>query len=165
MKLKITLIAFAALAMFSCKKETEDETPTKSFAANPDGIYVSNEGGFNTGKASITYSDGTEAETIQDVYKIANNASLGDICQSMIKINGLIYLVINNSSKIEVVQATTMKKTATITGLTSPRYMVQATTEKAYVSDLYSNQISIDFEIEDFYLLFIDCLFDNLSII
>ncbi len=143
MKLKITLLIFAALTTFSCKKDTEDQTPTKSFEANADGIYISNEGGFTLGKATITYSDGTEAETIQDVFRIANDANLGDVCHSMAAINGLIYLVVNNSSKIEVVQPLTMKKITTITGLSSPRFIVKATSDKAYVSDLSSNQISI----------------------
>jgi len=142
MKLKFTLLVCLAFVIFSCKKE-EEEKPAKAFSAAQDGIYISNEGGFTTGKASITYSDGTEAETIQDVYRVANNISLGDVCQSMTKIDGFIYLVVNNSSKIEVVQATTMKKASTITGFTSPRYMMRATSDKAYVSDLYSNQITI----------------------
>ena len=143
MKLKSTLLLFLALTTFSCKKDTEDQTPTKSFEANADGIYISNEGGFTAGKASITYSDGTEAETIQDVFRIANDENLGDVCHSMAAINGLIYLVVNNSSKIEVVQPLTMKKVKTISGLTSPRFIVKATSDKAYVSDLYSNQIAI----------------------
>ena len=144
MKLKITLFAIVSLASFSCKKDTIDEpTPTTSFTAEVNGIYICNEGTFTDGNATISYTNGTEAETIQDVYKIANDEDLGDVGQSMTKINNKIYIVVNNSSKIEVVEATTMKKSATITGFNSPRFMIEASPGKAYVTDLYANGISI----------------------
>jgi DNA-binding beta-propeller fold protein YncE len=51
--------------------------------------------------------------------------------------------VINNSNKIVVVNSTDFVKTATITGLNSPRYILPITYNKAYVSDLYANSIQI----------------------
>lgn len=144
MKIKIIPIALILLASISCKKDKETvPTPINSFLAASDGIYINNEGGFNAGNTSITYSDGTESGTIRDVYKQVNNSDLGDICQSMTKYNDLLYLVINNSAKIEVVDLFNMKKTATITGFTSPRYILPVNAAKAYVSDLYSNHLSI----------------------
>ena len=144
MKLKITLLAIATLSFFSCKKEKIDEpTPTTTFSADANGIFICNEGSFTGGNATITYTNGTEAETIQDVFKIANSENLGDVGQSMTKINNKIYIVVNNSSKIEVVEALTLKKSATITGFNSPRFLLEATPGKAYVTDLYANGISI----------------------
>ena len=111
MKLKITLLSILTLTFFSCKKENIDEPiPSTSFSADANGIYICNEGNFTFGNATITYTKGTEIETIQNVYKIANDENLGDVGQSMTKINNKIYIVVNNSSKIEVVESSTMKK-------------------------------------------------------
>jgi YVTN family beta-propeller protein len=51
--------------------------------------------------------------------------------------------VVNNSGKVEVVDPNTFVATATISGLTSPRYLVAVSTDKAYVSDYKANAISI----------------------
>lgn len=143
MKSRITLLTIAALAFYSCKKEKIDEPLPTSFTAAADGIFICNEGNFTGGNASITYTNGSETETVQDVYRIANNEGLGDVGQSMTKINDKIYIVVNNSSKIEVVDAFTLKKSATITGFNSPRFMTEVTSGKVYVTDLYANGISI----------------------
>lgn len=143
MKSKVTLITLIIFTFFSCKKDEQDPTPSTSFVADAAGIYICNEGTFTGGNATITYTNGTETETIQDVFRIANDENLGDVGQSLTKVNNKIYIVVNNSSKIVVVESTTMKKTATITGFNSPRFMIEAAPGKAYVTDLYANAISI----------------------
>jgi DNA-binding beta-propeller fold protein YncE len=51
--------------------------------------------------------------------------------------------VVNNSSKIEVVDLTDFTSIATISGLNSPRYILPISNTKAYVSDLYEDKIYI----------------------
>jgi hypothetical protein len=63
---------------------------------------------------------------------------LGDVAQSMIIFNEIAYIVVNNSNKIEVVDAKTFKKQSTITLPKSPRYML-AIGSKAYVSTISFN--------------------------
>jgi hypothetical protein len=53
------------------------------------------------------------------------------------------YIVMNNSQKIIVVSLSDFKKTATIGPLTSPRYIQKVASNKAYVTDLFSNSIQI----------------------
>jgi DNA-binding beta-propeller fold protein YncE len=144
MKYGILLMTITSLTFFSCKKEKIDEPiPATSFTADANGIYICNEGTFTGGNSTITYTTGTESETIHDVYKIANNENLGDVGQSMTKIGNKIYIVVNNSSKVEVVDEITLKKSATISGFNSPRFLIEARPGKAYVTDLYANGISI----------------------
>ncbi len=106
--------------------------------------YITNEGKFGGINASVSLYDVGSTQVTDDIYKIQNNnAVLGDVCQSMTKANNNYYVVVNNSGKIVVVNRDDFKQKGTISGLVSPRYILAVTFQKAYVSDLYSNAISI----------------------
>lgn len=136
------LFLLLLLHAFSCKKDSET-TPANSFLASPGGLYISNEGVFQSGNASISYFNPDQHTVVNNVFQLTNSESIGDICQSMALINNNLYIVVNNSGKIEVCDPFTMKRKAQITGLTSPRYILAVDSTKAYVSDLYSNAITI----------------------
>lgn len=107
-------------------------------------VYITNEGNYGSNNASVSLYDAGNGSVISDIYKSQNNnALLGDVCQSMIKINYSYYLVINNSGKIVIVSSDDFKNKQTISGFNSPRYILPVTPNKAYVSDLYANAISI----------------------
>ena len=135
------LLFFLLLHAFSCKKDSES-TPN-TFRATFGGVYISNEGVFQSGNASLSYFNPSEHAVVNNVFQLTNSESLGDICQSMALINNNLYVVVNNSGKIEVCDPFTMKRKAQITGLTSPRYVLAVGNTKAYVSDLYGNAITI----------------------
>ena len=67
---------------------------------------------------------------------------MGNIAQSLNYFNSNFYIVVNNSGKV-VVCNNRFKKSGQITGLTSPRYILPITNQKAYVSDIYANAISV----------------------
>jgi YVTN family beta-propeller protein len=130
------------ISLFACKKD-EDDTPIKTFSAPAGSVYISNEGNFQSGNASVSYYYPPSRDVVENIYKSVNDLDLGDICQSMYQINDKMYIVVNNSGKIEVVNLYSMQKAATITNLNSPRYVVKATSAKAYISSLYDNAISV----------------------
>ncbi len=134
----LTIITF----MFSCKKE-EEAIITTPFEAEHGSVYISNEGNFQSGNATVTYFNPANKIINDNPFKQVNNQSLGDICQSMNIINGKLYIVVNNSGKIEICDPYSLKKELTISGLTSPRYIFPVNSSKAYVTDAYSNHISI----------------------
>lgn len=143
---KLFLVIFIAGAFSSCKKEPEkDNAPvTTPSAFNPgEGVFITNEGNYTFGNAKLSYYDFSAASVTADVFQSLNSRPLGDVCQSMKVINGKGYIVMNNSGKIEVVNMPDQRSVTTITGFTSPRYIVQVSSSKAYVSDLYANAISI----------------------
>jgi hypothetical protein len=107
-------------------------------------VVVLNEGNFMWGNASVTLVNSATESATQEVFKGVNNFPLGDVAQSMIKHNGNYFMVVNNSGKIEVVDAATMQSQKSISGLTSPRYLcvTNEVNHLAWVSDLYSNEIT-----------------------
>lgn len=106
-------------------------------------VMVVNEGNFNSGNASLTYLDLANDKLYDNMFESANGRKLGDVFQSINMFNGKAYLVVNNSQKIEVVEPATLKSITTITGFTSPRYILQVAGLTAYVSEFYTNRISI----------------------
>jgi hypothetical protein len=53
------------------------------------------------------------------------------------------FVVVNNSGKIEVVDLENLSSVGTISGLSSPRYICVVSNSTAYVSDLFSDVITI----------------------
>lgn len=141
MKNRLFLLPF--LLFFACTSDDDQqENPTPPATATT--MYIANEGGFNAANSSLTVYDPVSGVVSQDVYANANDGDpLGDIFQSISEHNEELYFVINNSSKIEVVNATTYERTRTITGMESPRYMYIFDDSKAYVSDLFESKVHI----------------------
>lgn len=106
-------------------------------------VYVINEGPFQGGASgSVSLFDTGTNEVVENFYETQNQAQLGNVVQSMNYIHGHYYIVVNNANKI-VVCNNQFRKTGQINDLTSPRYILPVTNQKAYVSDLYANAISI----------------------
>lgn len=136
------------IVFFSCTKE-EIGPQCKSCVENPiiensdKKILIINEGNFGFGNASLSVYNPTTKELTNSVFQQANNFPLGDVAQSATLINNTIYVVVNNSGKIEVINKNNFSSIKTVTGLISPRYILQINSTKAYVSNLFSNQIQI----------------------
>ena len=140
-------IAVVFILLNSCVKDKPQEPVTTSANLNSTNkVCVINEGNFGNvpGNSSVSLYDATSNTVVEDFYKQQNATSiLGDVCQSMTKYNNQYYIVVNNSHKIEVVSAYDFKKTGTIIGFNSPRYLLPITYNKAYVSDLFAHSIQI----------------------
>ncbi len=135
---------FIVLILYSCIKDKPKEPINTNITINTgQTVLVINEGNFGWGTGSISLYDPQSKVVIEDYYQQKNNTSVGNVCQSITRYNNNYYIVVNNSNKILVVNSTDFIKTATITGLNSPRYLLPITFNKAYVSDLYANSIQI----------------------
>jgi hypothetical protein len=121
MKKNWYFLVLMLFTMHSCKKEESEAYTTIAFADYSRGIFYINEGNFGGNNATIGYtsSDGSYAE---DPYFRENGIGLGDVLQSATWYNGKVYAVLNNSAKVEVINASDFTRSATIVGCDYPRY-------------------------------------------
>ena len=139
---KIALLAFLLITI-GCNK-SEDEEPTE-IPTGESLILVGNEGGFGAVNASLTVIAQNESTVSQNIYADANDdAILGDVLNSMGEFGNELFLVINNSEKIEVINSSdfTRSKTIFIDG-SSPRYISFVSAGLAYVSDLFDTGLHV----------------------
>jgi DNA-binding beta-propeller fold protein YncE len=150
MKSRFTLIVIiCSIFAFSCNKEDE-KLDTKPFSIPQDtssqstaAVFVVNEGNFQWGNASVSLYDVKNKLVEEDVFKKVNARPLGDVAQSLEYFNGKFYLTVNNSQKIEILNTNTFQATGVISSLHSPRYFKGITSSKAFVSNIWSNSISV----------------------
>lgn len=128
----IALIALAGVFLQSCSNDDNGPNNDPENGNYSKGVFILNEGGFNSANAEITYFDPTKdvstTNPIQEIFKTANaGAQLGSVGQSMYFKGNKAYIVLNVSNKVEVVDNTTFKKISTIPSsdnMSNPRYIV-----------------------------------------
>ena len=141
---QLTMALMCLVALVSCRKDKpEPPEETAVVVGNSGGLYITNEGNFQWGNATVSYYDVATGSVAEDLFQHANGSSLGDVCQSMTIFNGKGYLVMNNSNKVVVVDPQSFVSTATITGFDSPRYILPVSNAKAYVTDFHANSIAV----------------------
>jgi YVTN family beta-propeller protein len=106
-KLNYLFIVLAAALVSSCHKDKQVpivNTPTAQRA----GIYILNQGGFNDNNSSLTYYNYTTKLITPDLFSSANGgAKLGDVGNDVEIYGSKMYIVVNNSNKVDIVNAKT----------------------------------------------------------
>jgi len=126
---KVVLSAIVVgFSLTSCNK---DDSQPESKGAFENGVFVTNEGAMGNNNASVSFI-GEDGKVQQGIFKSVNNRDLGDVLQSMTIIDDKVYLVVNNSNKVEVVDADTFKEVAAV-GVEGCRYAA-GYNGKVYVS-------------------------------
>ena len=134
-------VACSLLLLFtaSCNKEkTTVSSPTTS------GVYITNEGDFNSGKAEVSFYDPATKQVSNNLFYAVNNYYLGDVAQSMYIKDSVGFIVVNNSAKVEVVKIPSLQHLLTIhIANSSPRYFLPVNDSVAYVTDLYASAVHV----------------------
>lgn len=139
-KMKTTIFISIILFFATCKTPP-DKNIIYDFSNY--GVYVVNEGNFTYGNASLSFIDFEKDTIYNQVFHNATGFPLGDVAQSITIWQNFAFVVINNSGKIYVINNITGEYIGTIKNLTSPRHIKIISNKKAYITDLYSNVITI----------------------
>ena len=129
----------------SCKKK--EIGPQNINDSNEDeyffDVIIGCEGNFGFANGSVSVYNRSNFQFVNNYFDQINNFVLGDVVQFIEEINGEIFIVVNNSGKVEVVDSSDLLSKSTITGFQSSREIHQINTDFAYVTDLYSNSIQL----------------------
>lgn len=93
------------------QKETEEITPPQNIATR--GFYLLNEGNMNSNKATLDYFDYTKGTYSRNIYAEANPnvvKEMGDVGNDIKIYGSKMYVVVNASNKVEVLDSRTAKK-------------------------------------------------------
>lgn len=121
----------------SCEKNSSE-----SGEIYTNGVFITCEGAFNASNASVSFYSYTTDSVYNNIFKSVNSRSLGDVAQSITIHDEIAYIVVNNSNKVEVVNANDFKGITTMTDLSLPRFLV-VNNNKAYVSCWGDQTVSV----------------------
>lgn len=99
-----------SISLFSCTKEPDPEVkPPVETTTIVTGVYVLNEGLFNANNAMLTRYNFADSTVEKNCFFNANDRGLGDTGSDLAIYGSKMYIVVNVSSQLEVVDATTCK--------------------------------------------------------
>ncbi|HUH25269.1 MAG TPA: DUF5074 domain-containing protein [Flavobacterium sp.] len=140
---KLLLPLFAVATLYSCSNTDDDTVTVDPNAKYLNGYFITNEGNFGSGNASISHLSADFNTVTNNIFKTANNKDLGDVAQSIVVNGDYAFVIVNNSNTIEVVNKKTFQSVYTITeNVVSPRYAV-IQNNKLYVTSLSKATVTI----------------------
>lgn len=98
--------AAISLTLASCQK---DKKVTPAATPVTDGLYILNQGLFNDNNSTLSFYSYTATRVTPDIFTAANNRGLGDTGNDVEIYGAKMYIVVNISSTIEVVDKKTAK--------------------------------------------------------
>lgn len=137
---KMLMLFGLSTVLWSCRKdksvtpEEQVQLPGQGITA-VNGLYILNEGNFGSNKASLDYYDYATGVYRRNLYGAANpgvTLGLGDVGNDIKIYGSKLYVVVNGSNKLEILDVKTTKKLAQV-DIPNCRY-VAFYKNKAYVT-------------------------------
>jgi len=130
MKLKFLSVLMFSMILVSCDKCKTVDEPVADYSH---GAFIVNEGSFGNLNGSITWT--LNNVLVSNPFAEANGTALGDVISDFDIVNGKFYAVSNSTAKVIVMNATTFKVEAEITGFAYPRSFQYVGNGMAAVTD------------------------------
>ena len=138
----------SALMLTAACSNSDPGIEEERFSETGKGVFVLCEGNFNSGNSTLSYYN-PETKTVENgVFQRANDRRLGDTGQSIRIHDGVAYVAMENSGIIWALDTATFRVRGQLTTgqtehMINPRYIHFLSSEKAYVTDLYSPYITV----------------------
>lgn len=139
----LVYLTLLGLLIFACEKDPT--SPKGDPVVKLNGAFILNEGNFGRANGSLSFYSAEDGQVQNNIFSGVNGRALGDVVQSMTIIDTLGFIVVNNSNKIEVIGIRSWKSKATINmpAGSSPYYLADGGNGKAYITNLYTNSVSV----------------------
>lgn len=125
-------LTIAAVVLFS---GCDNDDPMPEPVDFTRGVYIVNEGSFQSNNGSISYYDPVEGLIINNIFEAVNKRPLGDVVQSMAVISDTTgIIIVNGSAKMEVVDLRTFATITEPIPVVYPRYFKQVTDDQGYLT-------------------------------
>ena len=122
--MKELIYLFLVFSIFSCRTDDEQD---QSVLVTDAKVLILNEGNYNFGNSSLSLYHQNENRVDNKVFQSNNSGRpIGDVVQSAVQIGNELFVVVNNSSKIEILVASNLTSITAIQQLNSPRYIAVA---------------------------------------
>lgn len=137
---RLILILLLGTLFFSCKETEEETSDDLTFD-----ILILNEGLWNMNNSSITAYNTITKDRIGDYYKHANNnRGLGDVANDILIYGSKIYVVVNGSNQINVINKKTGISIKQISGTSSQPRCITSHNGKVYSCYFDGSVVKID---------------------
>lgn len=146
MKFRYLLLTF--LSVLCACNGTDNENEEEHFQDTGKGVFILNEGNYNSGNSTLSYYYPGEKRVENGIFLRSNDRKLGDTGQSMTLYNNTLFIAMENSGIVWGIDAETFRVKGQLTAaqtehMINPRFVHIVNEGKAYVSDLYSPYITI----------------------
>jgi len=143
--LLLSIVILFMTGLCSCTLfEQNDPSPDTGYSyLQDDGLFLVNEGNFMGGNGSLSFYSFKSSVIYNGLFNEINGRPLGDIPNSITLYGDRLYIVVNNSGKIEVTERATLKSVKTIRELDSPRNILVVGQNIAFVTSLWSKKIIV----------------------
>ena len=144
LKVSILWVLVLPLLAVSCHRPGPEPEPEPQPDAFANGMYILNEGLFQMNNSTLSYYDFTTGKLTENIFLDVNHRGLGDVGNDLKRYGSKLYIVVNNSNIVEVVDVKTVQslKTINLSGK-QPRQVVFLD-DKAYISCFDGDVVRID---------------------
>ena len=144
--LKVSILWGLVLPLLavSCHRPGPEPEPEPQPDAFANGMYILNEGLFQMNNSTLSYYDFTTGKLTENIFLDVNHRGLGDVGNDLKQYGSKLYIVVNNSNIVEVVDAKTVKSLKTINLSGKQPRQIDFYEGKAYISCFDGDVVRID---------------------
>ena len=144
LKINALWVLLLPLLAASCHRPEPDPEPWPWPDAYANGLYILNEGLLHQNNSTLSYFDYTTGKYSENIFLDVNHRGLGDVGNDLQQYGSKLYIVVNNSNIVEVVDAKTVQslKTINLSGK-QPRF-ITFLDNKGYISCFDGDVVRID---------------------
>lgn len=135
-------ILLLLLFLSACVKDKPEQASRPDMSTKGRKVWIANEGSLGNGNGTLSLLFPEKDSIFNNIFRQRNSQNLGDVFESMTFVGNRLFLAINNSDKIKVIDKEDFQLLGTI-DIHKPRYMLLLDSTKMYVSSLFYPEINI----------------------